>query len=262
LFGASASEPTDLAQWLGPFRQRGGGTADNGDGWGVAYWQDGPVQMEKSPEPGHLSRRFEEIALTLRATLMLAHVRKANFPPVPGMLNTHPFAHACCGHDWVFAHNGTVPAVTRWPCASSICRPDGETDSETAFCHLLAGIAGEYAESAPPHWLELLTKLARSISDTGQFNFLLSDGRSLYAYGHDRLHYREAAEGGRRLVLIASEPLSADGWRNFSPGELRVYRDGAVVADFRAEELVATGAVRSNASTEAADKQVPDRPLP
>jgi hypothetical protein len=41
LFGASAAKARGLAGWLNPFRTRGGGTADNPDGWGVvAYGHD------------------------------------------------------------------------------------------------------------------------------------------------------------------------------------------------------------------------------
>jgi glutamine amidotransferase len=228
LFGASARVSAGYSRWLLPFRARGGATTDNADGWGLAHWQDGGAAIEKSPEPGHRSARLHELAQSVRSALLLAHVRKARHPPVPGMLNTHPFAHECCGREWVFAHNGLVPDIVGRGGAYAGCRPDGETDSEFAFCHLLAGIAGAYDDADPARWLGHLTQSAAAIAALGRFNFLLSDGRVLIAYGQDRLHYAERPGG---LALVATEPLDEEGdWRAFAAGELRAYRDGALVA--------------------------------
>lgn len=227
LFGYSGYQEQALASWLEPFRARGGRTADNPDGWGVASWQGENVDIVKSPEPGFSSERFVQLAQDLRGRLVIAHVRKARHPPVPGMLNTHPFAHDCCDRQWVFAHNGMVPDIVGQPCPFDTCRPTGETDSEFAFCHLLAGIVHAYDPANIDHWLALLARHTNAIAMQGKFNFLLSDGTVLIAHGHDRLHHSERAGG---VVLVATEPLDAGAWRAFVPGELRVYRDGALLA--------------------------------
>lgn len=223
LFGASARGATELASWLEPFRRRGGATADNPDGWGIAWWDAGLQQTEKAPEPGAGSDRFAALSLGLRTPLLLAHVRKARHPPTPGMRNTHPFVHPCCGREWVFAHNGLVPEVIGTE-RSMHCRPDGETDSEHAFCHLLAEIAGCYRDAARGDWVARLAGISGAIAAHGKFNFVLSDGELLIAYGHDRLHHLERPG----LALIATEPLTPEPWAAFAPRELRVYRDGAL----------------------------------
>jgi glutamine amidotransferase len=227
LLGISAGRPRRLGEWLCRFQARGGDIADNPDGWGIASWGEGRPRIEKSPEPGCSSRRFTEIAASLSSELLLAHVRKASYPPVPGHLNTHPFVHDCCGRAWVFAHNGMVPDIVSKPCPFSSCRPDGQTDSEFAFCHLLAGIVDAYDGADVGHWLSRLADSANTISILGKFNFLLSDGSVLIAYGHDRLHYEEH-QGD--YVLVATEPLGDGDWQAFAPGELRVYRQGRLLA--------------------------------
>ena len=227
LLGGSSHVPRSFSRWLTPFRLRGGNTASNPDGWGVAFWADGHAAIEKSPDPGWANPRFQELAGRGDSSLVIAHVRKARHPPVPGLLNTHPFAHACCGREWVFAHNGLVPVVAG--CASA-CRPGGETDSETAFCQLLAGIAGEYDATDHRRWIERLAEVAASIAASGKFNFLLSDGRVLIAYGHDRLHYIESSSGGEALAVVSTEAITDDDWRAFAPRELRAYRDGILLA--------------------------------
>jgi len=165
----------------------------------------------------------------LRSELLIAHVRKARHPPTPGMLNTHPFSHACCGREWVFAHNGLVPEVIGRRGSEDICKPRGETDSEYAFCHLLGEIAGCYEGASDGEWIGRIADDADAIAALGKFNFLLSDGAYLIAYGHDRLHYLDHPAGRDRLSLVATEPLSSGGWRPFARGELRIYKRGRLV---------------------------------
>jgi glutamine amidotransferase len=230
LFGASASHPRDYARWLENFRQRGGATADNPDGWGLPWWRDGAARIEKAPEPGHRSERLRQLAQEVVGDLVLTHVRKATHPATPGRDNTHPFAHDCCGREWLFAHNGMVPDIVGKPCPFSACRPAGETDSEFAFCQLLAGIVDSYDPADLDRWLERLETRTHEIATLGKFNFLLSDGSILIAHGHDRLHHAERPDG---ISLVATEPLDDGDWRAFAPGELRVYRDGALLVAHR-----------------------------
>lgn len=77
------------------------------------------------------------------------------------------------------------------------------------------------------HWLEQLATRATAIAALGKFNFLLSDGSVPIAHGHDRLHHAERSDG---LAPVATEPLDAGDWQAFTPGELRVHRDGALLA--------------------------------
>jgi glutamine amidotransferase len=187
----------------------------------------GTLRSKKSPEPGWASERFRALVRRAHSPLVIAHVRKARHPPVPGLLNTHPFSHPCCGREWVFAHNGLVPVIAG---CETACRPNGETDSETAFCRLLAGIVADYDAIDPVRWIERLAHAAAEIAASGKFNFLLSDGRVLIAYGHDRLHYLEEPSGNGPLALVSTEPITEDDWREFAPREMRVYRDGTLLA--------------------------------
>jgi glutamine amidotransferase len=72
--------------------------------------------------------------------------------------------------------------------------------------------------------------LSGLISVHGIFNFLISDGVHLLAYGHDRLHYREHRGNGEiETAWIATEPLTAEIWHPFEMGELRIYGQGRLV---------------------------------
>lgn len=236
LLGMSASQPLPARETLAEFRRRGGLAADNPDGWGLAWLEDGVFRLAKEPQPACRSPLFEELSETTRSNLIVAHVRKARFPPINTLDNTHPFQRECCGRVWVFAHNGLVPDIVEMEQANgkAICRPTGETDSEYAFCHLLSHLAESFqggnavADAAAP--FANLAIVSELVASHGKFNFLLSDGENLIAYGHDRLHYLELSGDKASCVVIATEPLSGlEGWTSFEPGELRIYRLGRMV---------------------------------
>ena len=112
LFGMSACQPITTRRELEEFRLRGGLSADNPDGWGLAWLEHGNFQLAKEPRPAFRSILFEDLGATLRSSLVIAHVRKAWHPPINTMGNTHPFRSTCCSKEWVFAHNGLVPFKT------------------------------------------------------------------------------------------------------------------------------------------------------
>ncbi len=240
LFGMSASRPISIRRELSEFRLRGGLVADNPDGWGLAWREKGDFELVKEPRPAFRSTLFEELGVTLNSSLVIAHVRKANFPPVNTLNNTHPFQRTCCGKGWVFAHNGLVPDIIPLEDSNTcqVCRPGGETDSEYAFCHLLSHISHQFHDTSHNDItasFPILATASEMIASHGKFNFLMSDGDYLIAYGHDRLHYLERCAAATASVMIATDPLNAgEGWVPFAAGELRIYHAGRLVKQTQA----------------------------
>ncbi|PIX96627.1 MAG: hypothetical protein COZ24_09555 [Hydrogenophilales bacterium CG_4_10_14_3_um_filter_63_21] len=243
LFGFSGNRPIAArAMPLAEFGRRGGLLADNPDGWGIAWREAGDFRLAKEPVPACNSEQFVRLCDSLATDLLIAHVRKAKLPPVNTMNNTHPFLRECCGRHWAFAHNGLVPDIVAMEYANQerICRPEGETDSEFAFCHLLSYVSQNFDS---PDWLAALGRVSELIALHGQFNFLMSDGEHLIAHGHDRLHYQETSAGSLDAVLIATEPMSSPGdWTPFVPGELRIYRAGRLLGRILTQAEIAAGA--------------------
>ncbi len=235
LLGISSSRRMNAQDLLHEFRRHGGETADNTDGWGMAFLRDDRFVLHKEPLPAARSHGYVELAGSVQTDLLIAHVRKARLPRVNTLANTHPFRHHCCGRDWVFAHNGLVPEAIALAQndAHPPCKPAWQTDSEHAFCHLLENISRHIHEppaSGLEPWFEALAALSGLIAAHGKFNFLISDGVYLIAYGHDRLHYCEHVGGEKdEAVWIATEPLTAGPWQAFETGELRVYRRGRLI---------------------------------
>ncbi|MEK6664069.1 MAG: class II glutamine amidotransferase [Pseudomonadota bacterium] len=244
LFGMSSDRPISARSPLSLFQMRGGETADNPDGWGVAYLEGDAFTIHKAPEAAARSALFAKLAHQIHSRLIIAHVRKANPPTALTLENTHPFMRTCCGRSWVFAHNGQVPELIapQGCCHPRLSHPEGDTDSEHAFIYLLEEIAGTFpVETTSPEmteaWLETLTLRSSAIAEYGQFNFLLSDSEHLIAYGHDRLYSQQQMEGGVQSVVIASMPLSGDeSWEAFAPDELRVYRGSQLLGRWSASK--------------------------
>ena len=232
------------------FRGRG---VENPDGWGVAFYPDRAALVIKesasSVDSGLLG--FLSGYGRVRSKIFIAHVRRASAGSV-AYRNTHPFLRELGGREYVFAHNGTLNGVEQLRLGRF--RPVGETDSERAFCYLLAGIE----ERGVTRWgygdFEWLHGRLRELDGLGTFNCLLSDGEYLFAYhdeeGYNGLHYvwraapfprvrlvdedfevdlQELKEPGERGYVIATRPLTDEGWLRFAPGELVVFRDGVIV---------------------------------
>lgn len=258
LFGYSGASVSRLALPLRQFQTRGGEAADNRDGWGIAWRDANGLHVHKEPVAAAGCATYADLAARLTSDLAIAHVRKANPPTARVLANTHPFRRTCCGHDWVFAHNGILPgtALPMGLDTAPWCASVGDTDSEHAFCTVLDGIAAVFpsSDTAPARgWLDSLARIAETLASGGRFNFLMSDGVHLIAYGHDRLHDLEEAGA----VVIATEPLTTSPrWRAFEPGELRVYQAGRQIARFLTHPLAAAPAADGHPACAASPEEM------
>jgi glutamine amidotransferase len=243
---------------------RGGEGMSTRDGWGVAFYQGLDVALFREPFAAGDSDlvRFLE-SHGPRTQLAISHIRRATRGALT-LANTQPFARELGGRMHVFAHNGNLPGIDdRAVLSPNPYKPIGQTDSELAFCALVARLGVLWAEAEPPS-LEaraaLVAAFARDLRPLGPANFLYTDGDVLFAHGNRRIqgstgqiappglwvmqrHCQPGdsapnCEGGvsigqgeRSVVLIASVPLSADAWRPLSEGEVIVVRDGTVIDD-------------------------------
>jgi predicted glutamine amidotransferase len=252
LLGMNSRLPVSLHRSLEGFVRRGGDTDHHADGWGIAYLEDG--RFRRSVEEGPAAASPLARSLTrrpFRSTNVIVHLRKATQGPVAER-NCHPFLRHLWGREWVFAHNGHLKDLP--PVAPDApFRPEGETDSEHAFCTLLSGLAETFGPLAPrlPELRRALARITARLASHGSFNYLLSDGEHLFAHCSTQLHWlrREAPFGTARLVdcprhidfsrvnhaddritVVATRPVTADeAWTRFLPGELKVFGLGTEV---------------------------------
>jgi glutamine amidotransferase len=156
------------------------------------------------------------------------------------------------GRYWIFAHNGNLKDFA--PQLDGSYLPVGRTDSERAFCWLLQNLRAHF--DAPPSreaLFAVLKGLTFEIAAHGEFNYLLSNGDSLFAHCATKLNYivrqapfavahlkdqdvtvdfSEVTTPDDRVVLVATAPLTDnEAWHAMAPGTLAMFADGAPVIE-------------------------------
>lgn len=252
LLGMECNVPTDIVFSFTGLRQRGGKTAPHADGWGLAFYEGRAARVFLDPSPAAespLARFLSENPI--KTLLAIGHVRRRTRGPL-SLANTHPFIRELWGRHWVFAHNGTLRGVRRRKLGRF--HPIGTTDSEHAFCYMLEALRASfpgYPRRVRELW-EAIAEVGGELGQDGTFNFLLGDGRHMFARCATRLSYiiRKAPFGlahladedvqidfstvttpRDRVAVVATAPLTRnETWCQGRPGELWVFDGGALRA--------------------------------
>jgi predicted glutamine amidotransferase len=248
LLGIATSEPTDFKIVLRESpRSLATLSREHRDGWGLAVFdeQAGRWQLDKGIACASEDERFHRVAVGSRGEVLVSHVRRKTVGET-SLANTHPFERG----RWVFAHNGTVTDIAWLRAQTSRERAaevQGETDSELLFAWLLtrldeAGSAHTGASFDTDRALGVAVRSARERPGFGAFNFLLSDGTTLYAHRfgrtmhllergpHDAVRTRRQSRDGtvvetpwsqrRTGLFVASEAMTDEPWQLVDAGML------------------------------------------
>ena len=249
LLAMNSNKPAALAFSFAGFAERGGRTGEHRDGWGIAFHDGTRCHLTVEQQASAGSPRAAAVARGVhRARNVVAHIRKATQGRTAPE-NTHPFTRTLWGRSWSFAHNGNL--VDFHPAPSAAFGAHGDTDSERAFCSLLAELQQRFGGTRPSRaaLFDAVAAAAARIARHGSFNFILSDGELMLAHCSTDLHYvvREYPFQSARLLdcdlqihfgqhnhlddrmaVIATWPLtSGEAWQRFAPGELKMFAGGA-----------------------------------
>lgn len=228
-----------------------------------------------------------------RSTIFICHLRGHNRPR--SQQDAQPFVRSYGGRQWIFAHDGDFVSGYE----DSLPLPDdpsfeplGWTDSEHAFCWLLARLHERRARSlrdVPPEELRDWLKQANAL---GTLNLIVSDGDLMLVYRDqgrvNELYWTRRvpphattllegpsvtvdldapADPNRTGIVFSSEPLSRDEWLEMDASQMVLVRRGSVVWDSQPAAIVpgapagvAPGAVWSRA--EASQQIASAQPLP
>jgi glutamine amidotransferase len=245
LFAISASAPRTLGPFvesLAPFSEK-----ESPDGWGVAASLGGKTTLVKEPRAFAAALRRGNGDATRSARIpgdvVLFHIREASVGKL-SLPNTQPFRRSLQGRSFLFIHNGTLRQIKDRRLRR--LGPAGDTDSEHAFLWLLESMP----LGGPARFVRWLKERGDEIRAGGKFNFILAEGRTLWAFADTALHWCtrvETLEEGRgaaarrktpgrrgarrvRSVLLSTCPFTqGDSWARLSPGSLLVARAGRVL---------------------------------
>ena len=177
------------------------GLGDPGDSEPVRYRQAVPIWADPS---------FADLAWVTRTGALLAMVRNATPGTSPGPAAVGPFRHG----RWLFTHNGYLagwPESTAGVAATlptvALLELEAPVDSALAWALVLHRLRAGHAPAAA---LAGTIGVLQAAGVTGNFNFLLTDGRVIAATAAGNTLYYRQAEGS---VTVASEPGGDDpGW--------------------------------------------------
>ena len=229
LFGMVSARPDVIKYWMldSPHPLRGWSDY-HAHGWGIGWYEHGTLKLVKEPVAAQNSALFAATAQSARSPLFVSHIRKATCGELT-LANTHPFS----SDKWLFAHNGMVDRkhlrqqMDKARAASLV----GDTDSEVYFQFLLQQLERAGEGALPEAIAEVRRGDPKVIT---ALNFLMSDGRTLYAYWEQMPHakppypdyyqlwYTERvghAESGKQ-VIVCSERLDDNDWNRLPPASL------------------------------------------
>ena len=177
LLGMVANQPVDLEFSIERFKNL---ARDNPDGWGIGWYEGNrPKIFKQGISALDRGSELSRVSQSVRSRIIIAHVREGT-GAVPAGRNSHPFSH----QNWLFAHNGSVNREHLFSLLSKGYRRavKGETDSEVYFYWLLQNIVGC---GNIIFGIDQALKQIMPRPHAG-LNFLLSDGRRLYAFRYSK----------------------------------------------------------------------------
>lgn len=244
LLGMCSNKSVKINFTLKGFIRRG---TKHRSGWGVGWYlrnKDGEIfaALVKEPRSSINSPVARLLKDGIESHIVISHVRYAT-KGKRKYVNTHPFVRTFGKDEWIFAHNGTV-SVESFHLKKY--HPIGNTDSEYAFCYILDNLQENLKLN---DFFRKLYGIVEKIGNHGKFNFLMSDGKYLFAYTtNEKLYYLkrhpphtgviklidedleislgEMKGGDEYVVLLATVPLTDENWIKLEKKKIYVFRDG------------------------------------
>jgi predicted glutamine amidotransferase len=200
----------------------------HGDGWGMGWYDDQRLHVEKSPRRAMDEPAYDELARRRLGDLGLVHLRWAT-PGLPvAAHNTHPFRRGAVA----MAHNGAIHPQDR---LSELLPPDwerqltGTTDSERYFLHVMYGLEAHDGDMIAA--LDDTVARVDRLLQANSLNAVLLTPDALYAvcfYYPERIPHEALAARGHvgptdryfdlgytetgDAVVVASTGWPQDGW--------------------------------------------------
>jgi transglutaminase-like putative cysteine protease/predicted glutamine amidotransferase len=228
-------------------------------GWGFGWYPDDHLSAMLTKDPGARGEQVIVDAITdwssFRSTTFFFKVHGAS--EGYNHTQTQPFSRSFAGRDWLFLHNGDLNKAELENLhgrQTRLLEPLGNTDSELAFCNLLAQLQLGDARRIADVIAENLHDWFKRFDNLGSSDMFLSDGESIVCFhgthSPKQMYYKrvqppenqnlfvsEAAEISlndprdtyRTALIISSSPFSQGEWSQMQPGQMLIIRRGAII---------------------------------
>jgi len=182
------------------------------DGWGMVVWNNSlPEYIAREPNNAAIDPQYDVALDRMKnkpiSSPLLAHLRKASSGSKRTRENTHPFLFK----KWAFAHNGTIRRMNL----------RDRTDSQWFFHSVMERL--DLSNGDVVQAIAEQVKSVREVYDYSSLTFLLSDGKSLYAYrdcssneDYYTLYYTQV-DGA---IIVCQERILDSRWEVVGNGQL------------------------------------------
>lgn len=256
LLGLVANQPVDfdfsLSRADKPFKNLG---MKNPDGWGIGWHEKEEAKIFKEGISTLDCEKLPILAKDVHSDIIIVHVRQGT-EAEPAERNSHPFRYK----NWLFAHNGKVDKDYLRLLLPKIRKREiqGETDSEIYFYWILQNIVK--CGNAIGGIKKAIHEVAKK--DYTGLNFLLSDGKNLYAFRYSSIskdYYslyilkrdpsdsgpleflsqetqallRSKSLKGEKSILVCSERLTNERWKEINFGNILWIKPDLEIEDIR-----------------------------
>ena len=227
ILGISSDKPYNANEILRSFYAN---SKVHKDGWGLALFNGPAVSVEKEPlqaiRSNYLTKR---LASGITCRNLLAHIRLASVGEI-NYNNCHPFtAQDKSGRTWTLVHNGTIfepDLITGY-----FRYQQGTTDSEAVLLFIIDTVNKAAEEKGraltPEERFEAVDGAVCGLSKDNKLNLIIYDGEVMYVHTNLKETLFERFEEGTRI--IATEPLTLEGWEPVKMNTLLAYKDGNLV---------------------------------
>lgn len=227
LFGVNTPGKIQLNHLLDVFFSHGD---KHPHGWGMAFFENGTVQMEKQAVTATKSARLREYKnQRIISDCMIAHIRLATKGNME-YENCHPFIRKDeMGRTWTLAHNGTIFEGEMMD--SYFYVQEGQTDSERILYLLADRMNDRYRENGYPldasERFRVVDDLICEIANGNKLNLLLFDGEYLYVHTNCRNSlYLSRRYGG---YVFSTVPLDGQVWKPLPLNTLLAFQNGKLM---------------------------------
>ena len=227
LLGVSAAGKIPINEQLKIFFSH---SKEHSNGWGLALFDHDPFAIDKEAKKAldslYLSQKLKD---EIKTSACIAHIRKATIGE-ESVRNTHPFSKCDrSGRRWVLAHNGTI--FDSEDVSPFQYKQKGSTDSERILLFLVDQMNVWYREHrrAPQadERVGIVDAAIKRIVPGNKVNLMIYDGDLFYVHKNEpgTLYIKSLEQG----VLISTQPLDSDGWKEFPQNQLVVYCNGTPI---------------------------------
>jgi len=221
------------------------------DGWGIGFFLRNRRAVvikdaELRSEVKNISKVFDFVARSVESEIIVVHFRLASRKDLYGPKYAHPFSDVFLDSEWIFAHNGDAPEITRYTTRKRKIHSDPNFDSPRVFEYIRDRIQeylDEHVAGSLYNAVRYAVNQLYSEYPNGTYNFVLANSNIVF-FNLDGRHprnnklyllYRRKSPRYEKAIIVTTVPnLTDENWIVIGPrsghrGKLLMFSEGELL---------------------------------